>query len=309
MFWVYILRSQRDGKLYVGHCENFERRLSEHPSGHGGKYTRGRGPWELVHREPHPDRSAAMKRERYLKSVAGSREKRLPAGRSMPLRPLIDVPGRAQRAGGNAASRPSVGRSRPSRDQPRNGSPGGEEGVQLGQNVVQRRLQGLQLGRASSAGPVAQAGPRTRMRRRIASSEPWRSAQWAGQVDVEHRPPALDAGETSPRAGDLRGRRNRDCHGRSGIRPGDRNHSSDFRFLCIAHQHRIRLRHRGRRLLALLGENGARPHRQGLAVDAGQETEVRYVHDPVASSRPSRRHRARLAESRGVPGHLRQTGP
>ena len=80
MFHVYILRSLRNGKLYVGHTDNLQRRVAEHNAGRGGRFTRQQGPWELVHAEPHPDRSTAARRELYLKSIDGSREKKTLAG-------------------------------------------------------------------------------------------------------------------------------------------------------------------------------------------------------------------------------------
>ena len=80
MFWVYLLRSLRNGKLYIGHTNNLSRRVLDHNEGHGSQFTRQNGPWELVHKEEHPDRLSAARRERYLKSVAGSREKRRLAG-------------------------------------------------------------------------------------------------------------------------------------------------------------------------------------------------------------------------------------
>ena len=80
MFHVYILRSLRNGKLYVGHTDNLQRRVAEHNAGRGGRFTCQQGPWELVHAEPHPDRSAAARRERCLKSIDGSREKKALAG-------------------------------------------------------------------------------------------------------------------------------------------------------------------------------------------------------------------------------------
>ena len=54
-WWVYILRCG-DGTLYTGMTDDPERRLAAHRSGHGAKYTRGRGPLELVYSE------AAIKR-------------------------------------------------------------------------------------------------------------------------------------------------------------------------------------------------------------------------------------------------------
>lgn len=68
MYWVYILRC-RDDTLYTGITDDVERRLKAHNSGKGAKYTRGRGPVELVYREEQPDKSAALKRERAIKKL------------------------------------------------------------------------------------------------------------------------------------------------------------------------------------------------------------------------------------------------
>ena len=70
MFTGYILRSLSTGKLYIGQTEDLERRLNEHGTG-GSRYTRGRGPWELVYQEAHPTRAEAMNREKALKSGQG----------------------------------------------------------------------------------------------------------------------------------------------------------------------------------------------------------------------------------------------
>ena len=80
MFWVYILRSLRNGKLYIGHTNNLDRRVWQHKEGRGSRFTGQNGPWKLVYKEEHPDRVSAVRRERYLKSVAGSREKKRLAG-------------------------------------------------------------------------------------------------------------------------------------------------------------------------------------------------------------------------------------
>ena len=80
MFYVYIPQSLKTEKLYIGHTDNLARRLEEHNTGRGGKYTRQNGPWKLVYSEQHPDRSSAMKREQYLKSTRGSQEKKKLAG-------------------------------------------------------------------------------------------------------------------------------------------------------------------------------------------------------------------------------------
>ena len=46
--FVYMLRC-KDGSLYTGWTNDLEHRLAMHNSGRGAKYTRGRGPLELVY--------------------------------------------------------------------------------------------------------------------------------------------------------------------------------------------------------------------------------------------------------------------
>ena len=69
MYWVYILRCS-DGTLYTGITDDVERRLKAHNNGKGAKYTRGRGPVELVYQEQQSDKSAALKREAAIKKLS-----------------------------------------------------------------------------------------------------------------------------------------------------------------------------------------------------------------------------------------------
>ena len=72
VYTVYVLRSLSTGKLYTGQTEDLQRRINEHQTGTGPvKYTKGRGPWELVYTEEFLDRAQAMAREKYLKTGAG----------------------------------------------------------------------------------------------------------------------------------------------------------------------------------------------------------------------------------------------
>ena len=75
-WYVYILRCG-DGTLYTGITDNVERRLAAHRAGKGAKYTRGRGPLELVYREEVPDKSAALRREYQIKRLSRSFSGRL----------------------------------------------------------------------------------------------------------------------------------------------------------------------------------------------------------------------------------------
>lgn len=59
----------KDGSLYTGWTNDLEHRLEMHNSGRGAKYTRGRGPLELVYSEELPDKEAALRRECAIKKL------------------------------------------------------------------------------------------------------------------------------------------------------------------------------------------------------------------------------------------------
>lgn len=65
---VYLLRC-KDDTLYCGITNDLNHRLEMHRTGKGAKYTRGRGPLELVYTDSCQDKSAALKREREIKSL------------------------------------------------------------------------------------------------------------------------------------------------------------------------------------------------------------------------------------------------
>ena len=69
--YVYIVECS-DGSLYTGYTTDVERRVEEHNSGDGAKYTRGRTPVELVHSEEYETRSDAMSREYEIKQLSRS---------------------------------------------------------------------------------------------------------------------------------------------------------------------------------------------------------------------------------------------
>jgi len=69
MAWtVYILQCA-DGTLYTGIAKDVQRRLSEHADGSGAKYTRGRGPFKVIHTELKRTKGQALKREAKIKSL------------------------------------------------------------------------------------------------------------------------------------------------------------------------------------------------------------------------------------------------
>ncbi len=75
MHWyVYILRSLKDGGYYVGLTSNPTNRLAYHNAGKV-RSTKFRKPFELLYKEAYATRAEAREREKYLKSYKGASEK------------------------------------------------------------------------------------------------------------------------------------------------------------------------------------------------------------------------------------------
>lgn len=70
MFYAYVLKSSKGGKLYTGYTNDLKRRLKEHNSG-VSTYTRYRGPYVLIYYEACLNEYDAKAREIYLKSGRG----------------------------------------------------------------------------------------------------------------------------------------------------------------------------------------------------------------------------------------------
>lgn len=78
-WYVYLLRCG-DGTLYTGITDDVSRRLAAHRAGRGAKYTRGRGPLELVYLEEQPGRGEALRRELEIKKLRRAQKEKLAAG-------------------------------------------------------------------------------------------------------------------------------------------------------------------------------------------------------------------------------------
>ena len=70
MWYVYALKSLKDGHLYIGISENPSKRLKEHNLGMS-KSTRPRRPFQIFYQEQCGDRINVREREKYLKSGIG----------------------------------------------------------------------------------------------------------------------------------------------------------------------------------------------------------------------------------------------
>jgi putative endonuclease len=70
MYYVYVLRSQLDEKLYTGYTTDLQTRLWEHNNGEVVS-TKARRPFELIFYEGYKSMEDAKRRERYFKTSKG----------------------------------------------------------------------------------------------------------------------------------------------------------------------------------------------------------------------------------------------
>jgi putative endonuclease len=71
MFYVYLLKSEKDGDLYTGSTNDLKRRFSEHNNG-TCESTKKRAPFKLVYYESYVAEKDAREREHNLKLRANA---------------------------------------------------------------------------------------------------------------------------------------------------------------------------------------------------------------------------------------------
>ena len=76
MNYTYILRCS-DGTFYTGWTNHLDERVRAHNEGRGAKYTRGRGPVELVYYECLETKEEALRREYAIKQMSRMEKIRL----------------------------------------------------------------------------------------------------------------------------------------------------------------------------------------------------------------------------------------
>lgn len=74
--FIYMLKCG-DNTIYTGYTNDLEKRLAMHESGKGAKYTRGRGPLELVYLEEFPDKVSAMRQEYQIKKLTRAKKEQI----------------------------------------------------------------------------------------------------------------------------------------------------------------------------------------------------------------------------------------
>jgi len=72
MYYVYILKSLKDGNLYTGFTDNLKKRIFEHSKGLNFS-TKHRRPFNLIYYEVSLNEKDAKAREKYLKSGMGKK--------------------------------------------------------------------------------------------------------------------------------------------------------------------------------------------------------------------------------------------
>lgn len=71
MFSVYVLKSLKNGKRYVGYThKEVDLRLKEHNNG-SNKWTKGNRPFRFLYSEKFSNKKDAIEREKFLKSGQG----------------------------------------------------------------------------------------------------------------------------------------------------------------------------------------------------------------------------------------------
>jgi putative endonuclease len=73
MYYVYVLFSEKDNKLYIGFTLDLKKRFYKHTSGFV-QATKNRRPLKLIYYESYTLQADAKRREKYLKSGGGRKE-------------------------------------------------------------------------------------------------------------------------------------------------------------------------------------------------------------------------------------------
>ncbi len=83
MTWLIYILECSDKSLYTGITNNLRRRLEEHRTGKGAKYTKHRGPLTVCYVECQGTKGAALTREAAIKSMTRSGKLALIATQSL----------------------------------------------------------------------------------------------------------------------------------------------------------------------------------------------------------------------------------
>ena len=71
MYYVYLIKSKKNSRIYTGYTSDLRRRFYDHNNGKSS-YTKNLRPWILVYYEAYFSKIEAQKRERSLKLRANA---------------------------------------------------------------------------------------------------------------------------------------------------------------------------------------------------------------------------------------------
>ena len=72
MFYVYVIRSRKSGRLYTGSTNDLRKRLKQHNEGKS-TWTIHKGQWEIIYYVASLNEEDVRSREKYLKTGMGKR--------------------------------------------------------------------------------------------------------------------------------------------------------------------------------------------------------------------------------------------
>ncbi|HHT9135512.1 MAG TPA: GIY-YIG nuclease family protein [Candidatus Avalokitesvara rifleensis] len=76
MYYVYVLKSKLDRKLYIGYTTDLKERFRKHQNGEVSS-TKPRRPLDLIFYEAYKNKEDAKRRERYFKTAKGKSSLRM----------------------------------------------------------------------------------------------------------------------------------------------------------------------------------------------------------------------------------------
>jgi len=76
MYYVYVLKSRLDEKLYIGYTTDLKERFKRHQNGEVVS-TKSRRPLDLIFYEAYKSKEDAERRERYFKTAKGKSSLRI----------------------------------------------------------------------------------------------------------------------------------------------------------------------------------------------------------------------------------------
>ena len=88
-YYVYLLTNKRHTVIYIGVTNDLVRRLYQHRSGEGGRFTRKYQLNKLVYFEVFADPYNAISREKQIKAGSRARKERLISSRNPEWRELL----------------------------------------------------------------------------------------------------------------------------------------------------------------------------------------------------------------------------